>query len=126
MANNNNLKPVQSTEEARRRGRNGGIKSGIARREKKLLQEAATDSLNKKLSNGLTTQDNIHKIFEDRICYLAEHPEEVKSSDYQYLLDAYKTLRDTSGQKPVEKIQTIDPPTIVFDLKRGESNGDKS
>lgn len=30
-----NLKPVQSTEEARERGRNGGIASGRSRRKKK-------------------------------------------------------------------------------------------
>ena len=35
MANPQNLKPVQSTEEARERGRNGGIKSGEVRRKKK-------------------------------------------------------------------------------------------
>lgn len=35
MANPENLKPVQSKEEARERGRNGGIKSGEARRKKR-------------------------------------------------------------------------------------------
>ena len=35
MANLQNLKPVQSTKEARERGRNGGIKSGEARRKKR-------------------------------------------------------------------------------------------
>ena len=38
-ANKKNLKPVQSTEEARKRGRNGGIKSGEVRRAKKNLQD---------------------------------------------------------------------------------------
>lgn len=36
-----NLKPVQSTDEARKRGRNGGIKSGEARRAKKSMRETA-------------------------------------------------------------------------------------
>lgn len=95
-----------------------------AEEERKPLQDAATESLNKKLANGLTTQENLHKIFEDRIVYLEQHPKEVRSSDFAYLLEAYKTFRDTSGQKPVEKIQTIDPPMIVFDFPEGEENGE--
>ena len=39
MANNSNLIPVKSGEEARTRGRNGGIKSGIAKRARKTLKE---------------------------------------------------------------------------------------
>lgn len=39
MVNKQNLQPVRTKEEARERGRNGGIKSGQARREKKLLSE---------------------------------------------------------------------------------------
>lgn len=39
--NNQNLKPVQSKEEARERGKKGGIASGIARRKKKSLLECA-------------------------------------------------------------------------------------
>ncbi len=38
-ANKKNLKPVRSVDEARRKGRNGGIKSGEVRRAKRNLQE---------------------------------------------------------------------------------------
>ena len=41
MANEQNLKPVRSTEEARERGRNGGIASGKARRRKASLMRCA-------------------------------------------------------------------------------------
>lgn len=41
MANEQNLKPVRSTEEARKRGRNGGIASGKARRKKASLMRCA-------------------------------------------------------------------------------------
>ena len=42
MANNaGNLKPVRSTEEARRRGANGGRKSGETRRKQKTFREIA-------------------------------------------------------------------------------------
>ena len=39
MANPENIKPIKSTKVARERGRNGGIKSGIAKREKKLMSQ---------------------------------------------------------------------------------------
>ncbi len=39
MANDKNLKPVQSKSEARERGRKGGIKSGEKRREKRKFKE---------------------------------------------------------------------------------------
>ncbi len=39
MANESNLKPVRTKEEARKRGRNGGIKSGEVRNQKKAMRE---------------------------------------------------------------------------------------
>lgn len=39
MANEQNLRPVRTKEEARERGRNGGIKSGESRRRAKTYQE---------------------------------------------------------------------------------------
>lgn len=41
MANEQNLRPVTSTEEAKERGHNGGIKSGEVRRRKRTLRELA-------------------------------------------------------------------------------------
>lgn len=41
MPNEQNLVPIQSTEEARERGRKGGIASGVSRRRKRSLREAA-------------------------------------------------------------------------------------
>lgn len=41
MPNEQNLIPIQSTEEARERGRKGGIASGVSRRRKRSLREAA-------------------------------------------------------------------------------------
>lgn len=43
----NNLKPVKSVEEAREKGRKGGIASGKAKREKKLVSEMVRDFLDK-------------------------------------------------------------------------------
>lgn len=46
--NPQNLKPVKTVEEAREKGRNGGIKSGIAKRKKKLITEIYIKFLAKK------------------------------------------------------------------------------
>ena len=43
-----NLQPVKTKEEARERGRNGGIKSGEAKRKKKLMTDAYVRAMGKK------------------------------------------------------------------------------
>ena len=43
--NNQNLKPIQSTDEAREKGKLGGIKSGEVRREKRKLRKILTELL---------------------------------------------------------------------------------
>ena len=45
MANEQNLKPIRTESEAREKGRNGGIASGAARREKKTVQKILNDFL---------------------------------------------------------------------------------
>lgn len=45
MANEQNLRPIRTESEARKKGRNGGIASGIARREKKTIQKILNDFL---------------------------------------------------------------------------------
>lgn len=50
MANEKNLKPVKTKSEARERGRNGGIASGQARREKRTIQQIL-----KTIADGDTT-----------------------------------------------------------------------
>ena len=43
-----NLDPVKTKDEARKRGRNGGIKSGIVKREKKLMSQVYAKALAEK------------------------------------------------------------------------------
>lgn len=59
VANKQNLR-TPTTEEARRIGRKGGIASGKARKEKKLLAEVLREVLNEKAPNqGLTKMEAI-------------------------------------------------------------------
>lgn len=84
MANIENLKPVRTKKEARERGRAGGIKSGEARKEKKLFREA----IEKKLG------DNLDNIIEAMIKKAAKG--DVPASVF---------LRDTIGEKPTDKVE---------------------
>ena len=74
MANEQNLKPIRTESEAREKGRNGGIASGAARREKKTVQKILNDFLstaakdNPQVSKlaakmGLKSDDSIKDLF---------------------------------------------------------------
>lgn len=65
-----NLRPVQSKEEARERGRKGGIKSGEARRKKKSVKECVKLFAELKPSKNVTEQLKSVGIPEDSANYL--------------------------------------------------------
>ena len=104
MANEKNLKPVRSTSEARKKGKAGGIKSGKVRAERKTLKE----ELLLLLSQG-NTQEKISLALIQKAL----------NGDTK----AYEVIRDTCGEKPVDKVQAnynhaIDD--ISLELNRGE------
>lgn len=80
------LKPVRTKEEARERGRKGGIKSGEKRRERKTIRE--------ELLLLLSTGNNQKKM---SVAVL----EKAMAGDTK----AFEVIRDTIGEKPVEKVQ---------------------
>lgn len=51
MANNENLKPIQSESEVREKGKKGGIKSGEKRREKRKFKEIFEMLLSRESTN---------------------------------------------------------------------------
>ena len=74
MANEQNLKPIRTESEAREKGRNGGIASGAARREKKTVQKILNDCLSTAAKDnpqvaklaakmGLKSDDSIKDLF---------------------------------------------------------------
>lgn len=81
-----NLQPVRTKEEARKRGRNGGIKSGEARRKRKTLRE--------ELLALLGTEDYQKKI---SLAML----QEAKAGNTK----AFEVIRDTIGEKPKDKVE---------------------
>lgn len=84
MPNEQNLKPIRSKNEARERGKNGGLKSGEVRRERKLLK----DELLLLLSTGKTQEKISLALIEKAL------NGEIK---------AFETIRDTIGEKPTDK-----------------------
>lgn len=87
MKNTGNLRPVRTKEEARKRGKIGGIKSGEARRKRKTLKE--------ELLLLLSNKDTQKKI---SIAII----EQAKTGN----IKAYETIRDTIGEKPIDKVET--------------------
>lgn len=87
MANEQNLAPPftseQSREEASKNGRLGGIKSGEARREKKLFKEEILKRMG---------EDDWDEMIDKLIA-------RAKNTD-----KAFEVLRDTIGQKPKDEI----------------------
>lgn len=69
MAREDKLKPVRTKEEARERGRKGGIASGIARREKKTFRATLELLLDRKLDGSpLTGREALPLLFSRKLC----------------------------------------------------------
>lgn len=94
MANEQNLRPSEyklSQEEAKK----GGINSGKARRQKKLLRECLEILLEKEMT------DKKGETMSGAEALSAKLFKEAMKGNVK----AFEVLRDTAGQKPVEKVQ---------------------
>lgn len=94
QGNVSNLKPVQSKEEARERGRLGGIKSGIAKRAKKNLQQLAKTILETQVNDD-KAKGFLHSFGLDE-----------QDQNYQALMIA-KLLNKALKETDVRAIQTL-------------------
>lgn len=92
MANEKNLIPnsKRTPSELREITKKGGIKSGEARREKKLLKELLEEALLKETDTGNKYVDITNAL--------------IKQAE-EGNVKAYKTIRDTLGQKPTDKTE---------------------
>ena len=99
MANEQNLKPVTSKKEARERGRKGGLASVEARRKRKTLKE----ELLLMLSEGETQQSVTLALIKKAM-----------SGDTK----AFEVIRDTIGEKPVDKVMIADvEPSVIAEVE---------
>jgi len=104
-----NLIPAneRSEDEVRELGKNGGIKSGEARRAKRKLKEEL-QALMELAQNGQTNQE--------RLCFAIF--EKALKGDVQ----AFNAIRDTMGEKPVAVVEQTNiekqDSTLDFDLAK--------
>lgn len=105
--NPQNLNKVRSTEEAKKRGRAGGIKSGQVRRERKTLRE----DLLALLSAGNTQKDMNLAIIQRAL-----------NGDTK----AFEVIRDTIGEKPVEKIVVAEVDQTIINEVEAMVNDDET
>ena len=103
MHNEENLKPVRSKEEARERGRAGGIASGTARREKANLRKCLEILLEKEM------KDRNGKEISGAEALSAKLFQSAMKGDVR----AFEVLRDTAGQKPVEKVESKNTDIVI-------------
>lgn len=114
MANNDNLKPFnsnQSREEAKKNGRKGGIKSGEAKRRRKTMREMLDYLLEKELTNK-----NGEKATTLEAMMTAMIKQGLNGN-----VKAVEFIRDTTGQKPTEKVEATNATITVTDEKTIES-----
>lgn len=111
MANEQNLKPFtsdQNREEAKKNGRKGGKASGEARRRRKAMKEAFEELLTRKYTNSQGQEvDGI-----TLICL----------KQFQNAVDgdarAFTLIRDTVGEMPVQKIETVEIAPETYERVR--------
>lgn len=120
MANEQNLKPKTglSKEEAKRMGEKGGKKSGEVRRKRKALKEQlelllSSPAKNEKMKQQIKQKFNIKdEDIDNQMAITIAIYQKALTGDVQ----AYNTIRDTIGEKPIDKVENIVPPKIVDDI----------
>ena len=111
MANDKNLRSFtsdQSHEEAVSNGRKGGIASGKAKRAKKSLREA----MQILMDADLTGKDG--KTMTGTEAMAAKAFQAALKGDWK----AWELVRDTAGQKPVDKVMIADvEPSVIAEVE---------
>ena len=116
MANEQNLVPFtseQNREEAKKNGRKGGIASGEARRNKKMLRDCI-DYLLEREDKTVLNEEGIPMSGAEQLAYNL-FVKALGETDTAKAAKAFEVLRDTAGQKPVEKVVVSEIDTDVID-----------
>lgn len=102
-----NLKPVRSKEEARKRGRNGGIQSGVARRKKRDARAAAKLILNlpctEALEKNLRSMSVDEEDFTNRVALFARAFAQAMTGDVRAMEFIVKIAGETPEQELDQK-----------------------
>lgn len=114
MPNEQNLR-VPTSSEARENGKKGGIASGEARRAKKSLREA----MQILMDADLTGKDG--KTMTGTEAMAARAFQAALKGDWK----AWELVRDTAGQKPVDRVMVADvEPSVIAEVEEMVKGGD--
>ena len=118
-----NLIPVtqRSKDEAKELSRKGGINSGKARRNKAMLKDCINILLEKKVIDEETGK----KLTGAEQLSINLFQKALSEVDTAKVAKAFEVLRDTSGQKPVDKIMFAEVDQEVIDEVEAMMNDDK-
>ena len=120
MSNLENLKSFtsdQSHEEAVENGRKGGIASGKARRNKKLLRDCIDYLLERQDETALDADGNPMSGAEQLAYNL--FIKALTETDTGKAAKAFEVLRDTAGQKPIDKVMISDvDANVIAEVER--------
>lgn len=118
MANNQNLIPtnMRSKSEVRKNSRKGGIASGEARRRKRDIR-MAIDALLEKTYKGKGGEE-----LSGAEAIALKQMERALKGDTR----AFEVVRDTAGQKPIEKVMIAEVEQSVIDEVERAVLGDES
>ena len=118
-----NMKPPRTKEEAKERGRNGGIASGEARRRKKTMREALEQLLyhgkvpeitkSMMRAEGIDEEEMTHQMVITRSLIA-----KAESGDVQ----AYNAICQMIGEKPADNLNIGGVPTELHIKMIGDSN----
>ena len=100
MAGKENLVPL-TTEKAREVGREGGLASGEAKRKKKLLRDLLNELMDRE--NPLMLDENGDPMTNAAIMAV-KAIDAASGGDWK----AWELVRDTAGQKPIEKVMVAE------------------
>ena len=109
--NENNLKPFQSTEEARKAGKKGGIKSGKVRREKKMMSQIYAEFLERE--HGVVGKDGVKKNMSGNEL-LSSVMSKILSRGDSASVSLMKEIREATEGNKVNLNTTPEPLTITF------------
>ena len=102
-----NLKPVRSKDEARKRGKNGGVQSGIVRRKKRDARKAAQLILNlpcsEALEKNLRSMSVDEEDFTNRVALFARAFAQAMTGDVRAMEFIVKTAGETPEQELDQK-----------------------
>lgn len=102
MAGKDNL-IVPTSEQARENGRKGGLASGEARRNRKMLRDCI-DYLLEREDKTVQHEDGTPMSGAEQLAYNL-FVKALAETDTAKAAKAFEVLRDTAGQKPVDKVQ---------------------